>query len=573
MHFRRVVGACLGLVCGFVVASGVQAQLSIYDIFYRTAPDDAPLYGEQLLESTPPDECYFGIGVDYPPINPDGTCDSGIPKRNRSHIWGMTQAGLGESGFSGDDVWFGTMANGKCVATGYLANPSPQETVSWVCEYGESALARRDTNPLPPHVGDWRAPKAYSFDLETGRLTDRTPDDSLFDATLGIRSAASLREIVFLAGPSLTGGSSHFFAWNAQSGDYLGSCVTEKIINIRNWLVRDNSLYAGIGTPDGAGAIAKWTGTPESPFAGADDKCGLEIIATLPTFPAYLSGVGKDRIAVSTWVQLAEPIADSATVGVYLSPRILRNGYFADSDFTAWTKVWEVGDYEPDPVTASAYDIGALTFWNGYLWFGTMHSTATSYLNHTCEETYCYGEPASEDEQLDLYMSVHRSASIWRARVLGSKVFQVELLYGASSLPALVPGTKTFQLVATGFFPTYGQAGFDNPFNLYTWTVVATDRLFFGTYDDRYVFDVDLGLVGDEEPSASRGYGADLWRFDDLSSPAQPESVRGIGNYLNYGVRSALAIDGGPDLLIGTANPMNLESKGGWELIRLSPSQ
>jgi hypothetical protein len=64
-------------------------------------------------------------------------------------------------------------------------------------------------------------------------------------------------------------------------------------------------------------------------------------------------------------------------------------------------------------------------------------------------------------------------------------------------------------------------------------------------------------------------YGADLWRFDNNSSPAQPENVTGVGNYLNYGIRTM--VSDSSHLYLGTANPMNLktapgQADGGWEL-------
>jgi hypothetical protein len=69
-------------------------------------------------------------------------------------------------------------------------------------------------------------------------------------------------------------------------------------------------------------------------------------------------------------------------------------------------------------------------------------------------------------------------------------------------------------------------------------------------------------------------YGADLYSFADNDSPAKPESIDGVGNYLNYGIRTMIA-NGNTGLLLGTANPMNLATAswplGGWELIEALP--
>jgi hypothetical protein len=75
-------------------------------------------------------------------------------------------------------------------------------------------------------------------------------------------------------------------------------------------------------------------------------------------------------------------------------------------------------------------------------------------------------------------------------------------------------------------------------------------------------------LIPDPRPpiDEARGYGGDLWRFDDPDTPAQPETVRGMGNFTNYGIRNMIAIGGGPDIAVGTANGLSLEPDGGWEL-------
>ena len=50
------------------------------------------LTDNELLWQVAPDECFNGIGVDYPPINPDGTCSQGQPKANESYIWSLAEA-------------------------------------------------------------------------------------------------------------------------------------------------------------------------------------------------------------------------------------------------------------------------------------------------------------------------------------------------------------------------------------------------------------------------------------------------------------------------------------------------
>jgi hypothetical protein len=62
-------------------------------------------------------------------------------------------------------------------------------------------------------------------------------------------------------------------------------------------------------------------------------------------------------------------------------------------------------------------------------------------------------------------------------------------------------------------------------------------------------------------------YGADLYRIDSAGSAAQSVSLNGMGNPMNYGIRTM--VHDSSALYIGTANPMNLNPEGGWELIKL----
>jgi hypothetical protein len=126
-----------------------------------------------LLAEARPDECFAGIGVDYPaPLSLDPfTCPNvgdpnnplyALPKTNQTYVWGLTQIG--------NSLWFGTGANVACTTEGLFVNTEIlTETSTSVCEYGQSQVAR--TNPLvSPEIGDVRPPKIYEYDLTTGRM-------------------------------------------------------------------------------------------------------------------------------------------------------------------------------------------------------------------------------------------------------------------------------------------------------------------------------------------------------------------------------------------------------------------
>ena len=64
--------------------------------------------------------------------------------------------------------------------------------------------------------------------------------------------------------------------------------------------------------------------------------------------------------------------------------------------------------------------------------------------------------------------------------------------------------------------------------------------------------------------------------FPSSTSAAQPVNTRGLGNYLNYGIRNMIPNSSG-GLYLGMANPMNLRTnlkdlrpEGGWELITMT---
>ena len=68
-----------------------------------------------------------------------------------------------------------------------------------------------------------------------------------------------------------------------------------------------------------------------------------------------------------------------------------------------------------------------------------------------------------------------------------------------------------------------------------------------------------------------QGNGSDIWRFDSSTVAAKLENRSGSGNKVNYGVRTMNVAPDGKTLYLGMANPFNLDSQGGWELIEAKP--
>lgn len=580
-------------------------------------------YRSQLLAKATPDECFVGIGLPYPAGPP---CAEGQAKTNQGYVWGMTR--------HNKKIWFGTGANINCLTSGRNLHPEdPNLNADWVCEYGQSQIAKRNPS-LPASLGDHRPPRIYVYDTRSNQLVEKTndvknasqDDATRLTTTAGIRAAGTHNGVVFLAGPALSE-SINLYAFDADNGAFLGSVNLPQYGNIRHFVVADGALYAGVGVGANGGNrghVLRWTGSKSNPFSFVQ-------VANLPAQAADLT-VHEGRIFVTTWIGSGDEGTAGASSGtgtnaadppvpgmasVWMSPKLndgQRGLNPADADL--WTRVWSVSQYEPDAVVARTYALGGLASYKGHLYWGTMHVPLKATYMHLL--TY---PPANETEAGDQVRYTQRAIGIFRGKNFGNSHQKVDLLYGSPELPAYDPagnnGEGLWYAASTNYTPVYGTSGFGNQFLNYTWKmVVADDRLYVGTMDWSYI-SKDLGsgtrpqlaapaekllddpaatarLLG-ESASAARAlggatttadddpeppavtYGADLWAFSSSSKPATAVSQTGVGNYLNYGVRNM--VTDGSTVYLGMANPMNLRTdpnddvpEGGWELIKLTAS-
>lgn len=576
---KAIIEAC-GVVFLVLVQllSGVHAeQLSKDDLerfwknTYTTIELDQhaldPKLSRTQLTKASPDECFYGIGNENNEFNPQYgnlplICSGdGTSKINQAYVWGFTK--------NGNMLWFGTAPNVHCMVMGkHLQAPIPNETNSWVCEFGQSKFSPS----LPEAIGDWRPPRIFMYDLHNKMLVEKTPlSDPLISQTLGIRSAGSLGSIVILGGPSLNTGI-NLFAFNTQTGLFLGSTTLTEYSNIRKWLVVNDVLYTAVGGENG-GRVLRWTGFEESPFRFEEvGKLGNESGAEL--------AFHKGRLFVSTWPGSAELTPSESVMGLHMSPVISPTGLTA-ANADGWTKVWSATDYEPDAVTAATYGGGALASFNGYLYWGTMHVPLMSALaNINFYSQLIPGYP-DEVQALAAALGTYRAISIFRGRNFGQTA-ETELVYGLTYLPKFTydPNTSTgeWEIVpnAMGKTPVMGLSGFGNFFNNYTWTMATyQNQLFVGTMDWSYLlYDLAKTVLVPWVNNFSEStiswppfyFGADLWRFPESGLPAASESVDGVDNYANYGIRTMISDDA---LYLGMANPMNLFPLGGWEILAL----
>jgi hypothetical protein len=420
-------------------------------------------------------------------------------------------------------------------------------------------------------------------------LTEKTPTptftDQLILSTLGIRSAGTLGDVLILGGPSLLGGI-NLFAFDTETCEYLGSSNLTEYDNIRKWLVVDGILYTTVGnTPGGGtpgqGSVLRWIGDRDDPFA-------FEVVGTLDGQGAELA-YHEGHLFVSTWPSLT---GDSPTLaGLYMSPEIPDGGLTSEHNNPdpkepwPWEKVWQVNQYEPDPVTAATYGGGAIASFDGHLYWGTMHVPFLSMVAHSRVYYERLGRTPTEEELLKAVLGTYRAISIFRGCGFGDKEEEprIELLYGMRRLPVYTGTEWVLESNNMESRPRWGLSGFGNFFNNYTWTMAVYDnQLFVGTMDWSYLFhevldtllESQIGYVPMQMPRfPTRFYGADLWRFRSSNRRAVPERIAGVGNYTSYGIRTMVSDDA---LYLGMANPMNLLTdsedgmpNGGWELIRL----
>lgn len=551
------------------------------------SPITLPTTDGTLLSKASPDECFAGIGVDYPAL----PCVAPAkPKVNQAYLWGLTK--------SGDKLWFGTMANTAClIGGGYMGMTTPSMTDAMVCEYGSSQAARLGVlgppqlapGQLPAAIGDYRPPHIYAYDITTNTIVEKSVGPALaaLNSTLGLRSAGSMGSVVFLAGPSMSGGLNMFAFAN---GTFVGYKNFPAYSNVRKFAVIQGVLYVGVGGPTAAlgektGRVLRWSGDLTSPPTFPNLFNFVEVGST----DSMVSEIAEHdgRIFATTWPDVESPGAAPKIAGLFMSSPIPDGGLVGPT--TDWAKVWAATEYEPDPVTAATYGGGALTSFGGYLYWGTMHTTFMSTFAHL--RAYPGSAPTSLVSDIGWFLGSERASTIFRGKDFATTPTR-EILYGYSEMPVCLPTSATtckWQLAPNkmGQQPVWGPAGFGNPYNAYTWTMAVYDnRLWVGMGDSTAgVSDLLASMIGGAVtmppmpplPQNLSLRGADLWYFPNAKSPAFPENISGLGNTESYGIRNMLATD--TDLYLGMANPENLLTDpaagplGGWELIDLKAKQ
>ena len=191
---------------------------------------------------------------------------------------------------------------------------------------------------------------------------------------------------------------------------------------MRQFVTYNGQIYTATGkgttsSGDTGGAVLRLTG-----MNGATPQ--FVEIGTLDSVGAYIA-VHQNQLFVTTW-----PTATSLAA-LFMSPTIPANGFAGE---VSWTKVWNASQYEPDPVTAASYATGALTSFDGYLYWGTMHVPWAA----TGVFLEVYGVPQTTNEWINAVVGTFRTTTIFRGQNF-STTPSIQLLYGSPVLEAYTP--------------------------------------------------------------------------------------------------------------------------------------
>jgi len=594
------------------------------------------------------------------------------PKTNDSYIWALTQ--------ELDSYWFATAANVLCTTSGsfldalaagssirvarvkdftetgrvvwdhYLRDDGAGSPVCgrvsdgvetleeckqddhsisvpfYTCEYEDSQYVRGgfwDNGT----TGDTRPSKLFRYINEgenAGQLEELTPQiyargqihRQAFDSLLGIRAMGSINGTVFAAGGDQNG-NVIIFAFNAETGGYIGFSILPGMRQIRKFINVNGWMYAGTGGTGIQARVLVWA--PEEGNLLNFEVVGRFNIAFLVQELTEFTVNNDTRIAVTNasgmWV--SPPLGDDGRLDELGDGEGVCPGLFFGCD---WDWVWSPYDYEPDEVIVNTYGPGAIAQGGNCLYWGTNHVPYRSTLQS--QQTY------SDSYELDYWLT-NRVSTIWRACGEDPDDLTVELLYGETELGAWDETAEPGYTDDDGVFhqgnwvltPTVGQtnayrpglprtepwtpvngagsSGFFNYATSYSWvatrfidTVGGTgEHVFFGTLDQTMSGGGDIrDLQGSNYQFPDTDYrGADIYRFSidgwggATATTAVPESTNGAGNIFAYGVRNMIISDDGQKIVLGMAVPASLMNPdvdlpgaeprdwfiGGWELREL----
>lgn len=583
----------------------------------RDTPANADMsnYSVKEIFHAPVDGAYYGIGDErneYHPYGMDVTqryytlSQHGKLKRSGSYVWGMCT-------YNGKLYW-STNTNYMCVP-GYAQVASSGDDTSegldngcWVCEYKYSSRANEVVNtPNGPQAlgisGDIQVPRIFCYDPKTNVTEDITPKEGTdaYDVLRncqGLRSAYSFNDLVFFGGPALVGGSntaaasSAFVCYDPAKGEYIGSSDMSdvegcQVTNVRRWVEIDGILYCSVGIKDktgsNRGAVLRWYGSYDEPFK-------FRIVGWTACEAAEIEKY-NGRLWVGGWPVTA--VHNVATgegypyAEVYRGP-VIPEGGLTPEKATEWERVWRFQDYQ----NLSTYT-SSMRAYKGKLYWGMFGSTFGSFY----AVNRIYGENYSSPNALAYMLGNMNSTSFWRLDdTTGSEKPAIELLYGEETIPknyggygVMAGGRVTpepdwrIERNGMGLRPKWGRSGYGNLFTAYTWALeLYHDKLLIGTMDMSNLIEAGIGGTSEEKANmlqmltsllnvqeSERGF--ECLVLSDPDKAPEYLTTNGFKNPMSYGIRNFTVI--GDDFYIGSANPHNIHSNGGWNVFRINDGE
>jgi len=462
---------------------------------------------------------------------------------------------------------------------------------------------------------DYRTPSVYMYDEtveKVSKLSDQITGDHFarLNETIGLRAAGHRNGVTLLGGPSRSLDFVNMFAFDTETGLFLDSYL-EDFNDIRKFTTDlKYDMYVGLSKPDDSGMILRYTGDKEEPIK-------FDVIAVVEQNPAENSFY-YDRLLVGTWpvggdltdaesvkpaYLMVSPIAADSLPSIgkihresslsQSPPGVLSASGLEDTKQLPWHSIWNMSEYEKDPVIATILGVSVSVQIGDWLYWGTVQFP-NSGLNAWIQ---AYGRPKDKKTFVSYDVGAHRAMAMFRGRDLlhGNRI--VELLYGNRVLPVFNNDSSeqncwTLEVNGMEQTPKLGRGGFGNPQNLYLWsmTVIKGDTLLIGTYDvyantnavvtpSAYgyrpsIMGADLYIMktGTATGSSKSGPADEVSSMDDRISAAEYISLSGLTDELNYGVRNILSDPynkSNSEVIIGTASGWNVEAGSGFEVIKL----
>jgi len=576
--------------------SGVTALLGCLLVYASCASGSGPDSIDRVAIA-PVDEWFYGIGDErnhWLGSQVPGVAQGPVPngaraRRNGGYIWAMTTVG--------DTLWFSSLNNGWCGWMMVSLNIFPSESSHWACEtwsssYPEQAEGDADIPWVEGTTviqGDWREPQIFLRDGATGAIRMAVSEHPTFKRLMarsfGFRAAGSFDGVVFMASNSLVRSDESVFilAFDGLSGEFIDGVQLNNYVNIRRFLTVEHDdgsegLYLLVGSEmhssDYPNHLLRWRGTREQPFGRPNFESatpGFDLVGDLGN-----AGAGAElithggRVLVTTWG------GENTPAGLYQSNPMPANGFTAEQP-AIFSKVFSAADFEPDPVIANAWLMGAITEFRGQVYWGTIHPGGQAFTH------LMMAHPTVLFSAGEAIPKTHRRAHLFRTDFSEPGKPRTELLYGERSYWAYEEGDWIQRPNRMGLEPLLGESGYGDDFNEYTWTMIPyRDSLYIGTFDIsgpmnliREGIDCGVGCfvlraMAEHASEKPRTAGFDLYRMDDPQQPAVALTRDGFGNPANNGVRNAVVL--GDKLYLGSSTFTNLpppQGQAGWELFTL----